>query len=161
MPAARGSAMTPRACFVRIHPCGDVYGNGFSGKRIDSYDDCAMALGARRRKGCRLLQVGLRCGRGLSHRRSDGNVVARLSVDGAEFWVSDGSPEHGKTRPATSSETAVRMILTVADPDAIFALAVQAGAFAIHPVSEEHGWRVGRVADPFGHHWEIGRPVGD
>ncbi len=91
----------------------------------------------------------------------DGNVVARLSVDGAEFWVSDGSAEQGKTRPATSSETAVRMILTVADPDAIFALAVQAGAFAIHPVSEEHGWRVGRVADPFGHHWEIGRPVGD
>jgi PhnB protein len=91
----------------------------------------------------------------------DGNVVARLSVDGAEFWVSDESPEHGNTGPVAGTGTAVRMILTVADPDAIFALAVQAGASAIHPVSEEHGWRVGRVADPFGHHWEIGRPVGD
>jgi PhnB protein len=49
------------------------------------------------------------------------------------------------------------MILTVADPDAVFAQAVRAGAAEIVPVAEEHGWRVGRVADPFGHHWEIGR----
>jgi PhnB protein len=26
-------------------------------------------------------------------------------------------------------------------------------------VAEEHGWRMGRIADPFGHHWEIGRPL--
>ncbi len=91
----------------------------------------------------------------------DGNVVARLSIDGAEFWLSDGSPEDGNTSPAAGSGTAVRMILTVADPDAIFAMAVQAGASPISHVSEEHGWRVGRVADPFGHQWEIGRPVGD
>jgi len=91
----------------------------------------------------------------------DGNVVARLSVDGAEFWVSNGSGEDGETSPAGGSGTPVRMILTVADPDAIFALAVQAGATAIQAVSEEHGWRVGRVADPFGLHWEIGRQVGE
>jgi PhnB protein len=24
---------------------------------------------------------------------------------------------------------------------------------------EGHGWRVGRIADPFGYHWEIGRPL--
>jgi len=91
----------------------------------------------------------------------DGNVVARLSVDGAEFWVSEESPEHGNTSPATGSGTAVRMILTVADPDAVFAQAVRAGASVVNPVNEEHGWRVGRVADPFGHHWEIGRQVAD
>ena len=27
-------------------------------------------------------------------------------------------------------------------------------------VSEEHGWRVGRILDPFGHEWEIGKPIG-
>lgn len=86
-------------------------------------------------------------------------VVARLSIDGAEFWVSDDSPEHGNFSPASIGGTAVRMILTVADPDATFARAVKAGAKEVYPVSEGHGWRVGRVVDPFGHHWEIGRPV--
>jgi PhnB protein len=91
----------------------------------------------------------------------DGNVVARLSVGGAEFWVSDGSAEQQDTSLSEGSGTPVRMILTVADPDALYALAVRAGASSIQPVSEEHGWRVGRVADPFGLHWEIGRPVAD
>ena len=86
-------------------------------------------------------------------------VVARLSIDGAEFWVSDESPEHGNSSPASIGGTAVRMILTVPDPDAAFARAVKAGAKEIYPVSEGHGWRVGRIVDPFGHHWEIGRPV--
>jgi PhnB protein len=53
----------------------------------------------------------------------------------------------------------VRLILTVADPDAAFARAIAAGASEVWPVSEGHGWRVGRVADPYGHHWEIGREL--
>jgi len=48
------------------------------------------------------------------------------------------------------------MILTVADPDAVFERALIAGATEVFPVGEEHGWRLGRVADPFGLHWEIG-----
>ncbi|MGD0097576.1 MAG: VOC family protein [Terracidiphilus sp.] len=91
----------------------------------------------------------------------DGNVVARLSVDGAEFWLSDESPGHGNLGPESGGRNAVRMVLTVSDPDAVFAQAVRAGASQVQAVSEGHGWRVGRVADPFGHHWEIGRPVGD
>ena len=31
----------------------------------------------------------------------DGAVVARLSVDGAEFWVADESPEHANFSPAS------------------------------------------------------------
>jgi PhnB protein len=89
----------------------------------------------------------------------DGNVVARLSVDGAEFWLSDESPEHGSVSPEFGSGATVRMILTVADPDAVFAQALKAGASEVNPVSEGHGWRVGRLVDPFGHHWEIGRPI--
>ena len=88
-----------------------------------------------------------------------GGVVARLSVDGAEFWLSDESPEHGNFSPQSLGGGSVRMILTVPDPDAVFLRAIKAGALEVAPVSEEHGWRVGRVVDPFGHHWEIGRQV--
>jgi len=90
----------------------------------------------------------------------DKGIVARLSVDGAEFWMSDESPEHRNFSPDSLGGGSVRMILTVADPDAVFAQAVAAGASEVNPVSEGHGWRVGRVVDPFGHHWEIGRPLG-
>jgi PhnB protein len=89
----------------------------------------------------------------------DGSVVARLSVDGAEFWLSDESPGHGNFSPQSLGGGTVRLILTVADPDAMFARAVAAGASEIFPVGEGHGWRLGRVVDPFGHHWEIGRQL--
>jgi PhnB protein len=88
-----------------------------------------------------------------------GSVVARLSVEGAEFWLGDESPEHSNFSPETLGGSSVRIILTVADPDAVFARAVAAGASQVYPVGEEHGWRLGRVVDPFGHHWEIGRPL--
>jgi PhnB protein len=88
-----------------------------------------------------------------------GSVVARLSVDGAEFWLSDESPEHGNFSPQSLGGGSVRMILTVADPDAVFQRALKAGASEVFPVGEEHGWRLGRVVDPFGHHWEIGRQL--
>ena len=88
-----------------------------------------------------------------------GSVVARLSVDGAEFWVGEESPEHANFSPQTLNGGSVRLILTVPDPDAVFALAVKAGASQVYPVGEEYGWRLGRVVDPFGHHWEIGRPL--
>ncbi len=88
-----------------------------------------------------------------------GSVVAKLSVDSAQFWLSDESPEHGNFSPPTLGGSSVRIILTVADPDAVFARAVAAGAAQVYAVTEEHGWRLGRVVDPFGHHWEIGRPL--
>ena len=88
-----------------------------------------------------------------------GGVIAKLSVKGAEFWLSDESPEHRNFSPETLGGGTVRMILTVADPDAVFERAVAAGASVVSPVGEEHGWRLGRVVDPYGHHWEIGRPL--
>jgi PhnB protein len=92
----------------------------------------------------------------------DGAVVARLSVDGSEFWVSDESPEHGNFSPESLGGGTIRMVLTAPDPDAFFARAIAAGAREIAPVEDkEYGWRVGRVVDPFGHHWEIGRPFAE
>jgi PhnB protein len=88
-----------------------------------------------------------------------GAVVATLSVNGAEFWVADESPPHQNFSPESLGGGTVRMILTVPDPDAACARAIAAGATEIVPVKNQYGWRLGRVVDPFGHHWEIGRPL--
>ncbi len=88
-----------------------------------------------------------------------GSVVAQLSVGGAQFWVADESPEHLNFSPETLGGGSVRMVMTVDDPDTAFALAVAAGATVVSPVSNDYGWRLGRVVDPFGHHWEIGKPL--
>jgi PhnB protein len=89
----------------------------------------------------------------------DGAVVAQLSVEGAEFWVADESPEHQNFSPETLGGGTVRMVLVVEDPEAVFARAVAAGAMVVWPVGDQHGWRLGRIKDPFGHHWEIGKPI--
>jgi PhnB protein len=88
-----------------------------------------------------------------------GSVVAKLSVQGAEFWLSDESPEHHNFSPETLGGITVRIIMIVSDPDAVFTRAIKAGAKEVYPVGDEHGWRIGRVVDSFGHHWEIGRPL--
>ena len=89
-----------------------------------------------------------------------GEVVARLSVENAEFWIADESPEHGNFSPESLGGGSVRMILTVDDPDAVFERAVAAGGKVIWPVADQYGWRIGRICDPYGHHWEIGKPLG-
>ena len=81
-------------------------------------------------------------------------VVAQLTVGAAEFWIQD-DPE---ARPETCAG-AVRMILTVEDPESVHSKALKAGATEISPVSEGHGWLIGRLSDPFGHQWEVGRPL--
>jgi PhnB protein len=88
-----------------------------------------------------------------------GAMVARLSVEGAEFWVADESPEHLNFSPESLGGGTVRMILTVDDPDAVFERAVGAGATVVWPMTNEYGWRIGRIVDPFGHHLEPGKPL--
>jgi PhnB protein len=88
------------------------------------------------------------------------SVVAQVAVGDALFWVSDESPEHGNFSPETLGGGTVRMTLVVDDPDAVAARAIAAGATEVHPVTDDYSWRLGRVADPFGHHWEIGKPLG-
>lgn len=86
----------------------------------------------------------------------DGHVVSRLRIGSASFWVTDESPEHGNPAPETAGGSTVRLVLVTAEPDRLFAQAVAAGAIEVFPVGEDHGWRLGRIKDPFGHHWEIG-----
>ncbi len=87
-------------------------------------------------------------------------VVAQLSVGEAAFWVSDESPEHENFSPESAGGATTRMLLIVDEPDSTIARAIAAGATEVYPAAEEHGWLLGRIADPFGHHWEIGKPLG-
>jgi PhnB protein len=89
------------------------------------------------------------------------SVVAQITIGEATFWVSDEAPDHGTFSPETVGGGTVRLTLIVDDPDAAVRRALEAGATEVAPVSEEHGWRTGRIVDPFGHHWEIGRPLGE
>ncbi|HZD50644.1 MAG TPA: VOC family protein [Silvibacterium sp.] len=89
-----------------------------------------------------------------------GAVVAQLSAGGAVFWVADESPEHLNFSPETLGGSTVRLVMIVDDPDAAFERAAAAGATVVWPVADRpYHWRVGRLADPFGHHWEIGKPL--
>ena len=95
------------------------------------------------------------------HRVGEGdNIVAQLAVGDAAFWISPGGAEGPRFSPQAIGGATGRVLLVVDDPDAVFAQAVGAGATAASEVTDEHGWRLGRIFDPFGHEWEIGRPTG-
>jgi PhnB protein len=89
----------------------------------------------------------------------DGKLTARFAIDEAEFFMGDEEPEYGNFSPESIGGTAVRIVLTVDDPDAIFSTALKAGAHEICPVTTEEDWRIGKLKDPFGHIWEIGCPL--
>jgi PhnB protein len=92
------------------------------------------------------------------HLVGDGeDIVARLDVDGAVFWVVTADANRRRLSPSHAAGTTGRILLVVDDPDQMHARAVSAGATSTSPVVDEHGWRVGRIVDPFGHEWEIGR----
>jgi PhnB protein len=91
----------------------------------------------------------------------DEDVVAQLSVGNATFWVSDESPPNKNFSPESLGGSSVRLLLIVQDPHSTVEGAVALGATEVLPVAEEHGWLLGRIEDPYGHHWEIGKPLID
>jgi PhnB protein len=94
------------------------------------------------------------------HRVGDApDIVARLGVGPARFWVAQTDDSMGRLSPLALGGATSRTLLVVDDPDRILARAVATGARELAPATEEHGWRLGRIVDPFGHEWEIGRPL--
>ena len=91
---------------------------------------------------------------------SDGKVVAELTIGDARFVVADESTEHNNFSPVTLGGTPVRIGLQVENPDAVASQAIFAGAKEIYPVADQdYGYRLGHIVDPFGHHWEIFKPL--
>jgi PhnB protein len=88
-------------------------------------------------------------------------VVAQLSIRGSSFWVSDESPENKHFSPESLGGSTVRLLLIEQDPQRVIERAKSLGALVIHPAERAHGWLLGRIEDPFGHQWEIGKPLGD
>jgi PhnB protein len=88
----------------------------------------------------------------------DGRLVAVLLIDGRHVGVATEAPELGTPSPETAGATTVRISLEVEDPDAVAARAVAAGGTEMFPVADQpYGMRQGRIVDPFGHHWLIGK----
>src|SRR6266702_5731849 len=79
---------------------------------------------------------------------------------GATFWVAATSATMKRLSPRAIDGATSRTLLVVEDPDSVVRQAVAAGATESSSVSNEHGWRLGRIIDPFGHEWEIGVPLG-
>jgi PhnB protein len=96
------------------------------------------------------------------HKVGDGDdIVAQLAIGDAAFWVAAADPAAKRLSPSASGGATGRTLLVTQDPDAVVRDAVAAGATQLSPVDDEHGWRIGRVMDPFGHEWEIGTPLGE
>ena len=89
-----------------------------------------------------------------------GQIVSEMSIDGQQFFVVDENPEAFNLSPESLGGTSVRISLIVDDADETTAQAIAAGASEVFPVADQpYGLRQGRVSDPYGHHWLIGRPL--
>jgi PhnB protein len=88
---------------------------------------------------------------------------AAISINGRTVLMSDDFPEYndGKSSsPVALGGTPVTIHLTVADVNAQFQQAIDAGATVVMPLEEQFwGDRYGVVRDPFGHHWSLAQPV--
>lgn len=95
------------------------------------------------------------------HRVGDGDdMVAQLAIGDALFWVASADSGMRRLSPLSIGGATNRTLLVVDDPSAVQERAIHAGAIETSPIRAEHGWRLGRIVDPFGHEWEIGTPLG-
>jgi PhnB protein len=91
----------------------------------------------------------------------DPAIVAQLAVGEGAFWVTTEHASMGRLSPLTAGSSSCRLLLVVEDPQAVLDRATGAGASLLAPLEEDHGWAMGRITDPAGFEWEIGRPTGD
>ena len=86
---------------------------------------------------------------------------AEFKVGEALVMLADEHPEMGVLSPQSIGGSAVLLVLTVPNVDAIYAQAVAAGATVRRPVTDQpYGRRSGQLTDPFGHLWDLGSPIG-
>ena len=91
------------------------------------------------------------------HNTPEGSIMhAALKIGEGTLFLNDEFKEMGCVSPQTLGGTPVYLMIYVPDVDATFKRAVDAGAEAKMPVSDQFwGDRYGLLADPFGHYWEI------
>jgi len=96
-----------------------------------------------------------------SFSNDDGTIhVAELEIAGSAFRFHEEKPSAGKVAPHSSSGTTCGIDLRVADPDAVMAQAIAAGATEMSPMQDYfYGYRQGEIRDPFGHLWTLEKVI--
>lgn len=88
----------------------------------------------------------------------DGTIGhAELAIGDSVIRVAGEHRREGVRNPASLGGTTVQLYVTVDDPDALVARAVAAGAEVLRPMTDDHGTRIGKLRDPFGHNWFVAR----
>lgn len=81
---------------------------------------------------------------------------AEFTVGDAVVMIADEYPDFGALSPAAFGGSPIKLLLYVADCDAVVRTAVDAGATLLRPVKDQfHGDRSGMVVDPAGFTWTI------
>jgi uncharacterized glyoxalase superfamily protein PhnB len=91
----------------------------------------------------------------------DGTVVhAEIRIGDSIVMLGEESEQWGTRSPLSTTGNPGSLHIYVADADAAFARALEAGATVKHPLENAFwGDRYGKVTDPFGHEWGIATRV--
>lgn len=99
------------------------------------------------------------------HPAEDGKRLmhVHMKLGAGALFLHDDFPEfgdRGARAPARLGGTSCSLHLDVADADAAWERALEAGASVVMPLDNQFwGMRYGQVQDPFGHIWSIGGPL--
>jgi PhnB protein len=87
----------------------------------------------------------------------DGKIAhAELEIAGSVLMLNDPFPQMSVRPPKELGGTSFGIFFYVEDVDEVFQQALDAGATSVMPVEDQFwGDRYGKVADPFGHEWQI------
>jgi len=90
----------------------------------------------------------------------DGRIGhAELSIRGQTLYLADDFPEMNLVHPAGhGGPTSMALVIHVDDCDAVYAHALSAGGDAEREPSNQHGFRIAWVRDPWGHRWSLTGP---
>ena len=115
------------------------------GKAHEAIDFYARAFGAEPAMDPMLAEDGKRI------------MHAHLLLNGGHLMLNDDFPEYGGAATPPGSMT---LHLQVADADASWGRALEAGAVEKFPLADQFwGDRYGQVIDPYGFTWSIGAPL--
>jgi PhnB protein len=100
--------------------------------------------------------------RGVMPGPNDMIAHAELQIGDSVLMLADAFPQSTVRPPKEIGGTTVGLFLYVEDVDEVVQQAIDAGATLTMPVEDQFwGDRYGKVADPFGHEWQIATHVED
>ena len=87
---------------------------------------------------------------------------AEIKIGESVIMLADEHPSMGYRGPRSLGGSSVSILLYLEDVDRVFERAVEGGARALRPVTDQfYGDRSGTLEDPFGHVWTVATHVED